>query len=74
MTFFIIWKNNKTCFALGRLVLAFGLCSGFFGLQKAFGLLQAKKSLKQPSGQNNLAAAKKGVFFFLMTHMSVHFS
>ena len=55
-----------------------------FGLRAVFGIFLAfrrpsaffrpKKSLKQPSGQNNLAAAKKVFLFFLMTHMSVHFS
>ena len=59
---------SQACFGLRAvfgIVLAFRRPSAFF---------RPKKSLKQPSGQNNLAAAKKVFLFFLMTHMSVHFS
>ena len=43
-TFFIIWKNKKSCFALARLVLAFGLFSGFFW---------PSEGLRPSSGQKN---------------------
>ena len=56
-TFFIILKNkNKNLFCFSQ--VCFGLRAVFRGFLAFRGLLQAKKSLKQPSGQNNLTAAK----------------
>ena len=67
-TFFIIWKNKKTCFALARLVLAFGLFSGFFwpseGLRPSSG---QKNPSNSPQAKTTWLQQKK---FFVLPHDS----
>ena len=48
----VMRKNKKTVFAAARLFWPEGCFWDFFGLKKAEGLLKAKKTLKQPEGQN----------------------
>jgi len=57
-------RKKKNCFALVRLVLAFGLFSGFFWI----------KDKKNPSNSPQAKQPGRSKKFFLMTHMSVHFS
>ena len=45
-------EEQKNFFAAARLFWPEGCLRDFFGLKKAEGLLKAKKSLKQPEGQN----------------------
>ena len=68
LTFFIIWKNKKTCFALARLVLDFGLFSGFFwpseGLRPSSG---QKNPSNSPQAKTTWLQQKK---FFVLPHDS----
>ena len=45
-------EQKKLSFATARLFWPEGCLRDFFGLKKAEGLLKAKKTLKQPEGQN----------------------
>ena len=45
-------EEQKKFFAAARLFWPEGCLRDFFGLKKAAGLLKAKKSRKQPEGQN----------------------
>ena len=60
-SFITIWNDKKMLFALARLVLAFGLFWDFFGLQKAFGLFQAKKFPKTALRSKQPGCSKKKV-------------
>ena len=67
-------EEKKTCFALARLVLAFGCLWDFFGLQKAFGLLQAKKIPQTAIRPKQTGCSKKSFLFFLMTYVGAFLS
>ena len=57
-------ERQKKVLCFGKVILAFGPFLGFFGLNKVFGFFRPKKSQKQASGQNDLAAAH----FFVLPH------
>ena len=57
-TFITIRNDKKIVLCFGQDFLVFGPFLGFFGLQKAFGLLQAKKIPKTALRPKNLAAAQ----------------
>ena len=66
--------TKKLFCALARIFWPSAHFWDFFGLQKAFGLLQAKKIPKTALRPKNLAAAQ--TFFFLLPHVDIvlHFN
>ena len=64
---------KKPFFAAARLLWPEGSLRDFFGLKKAEGLLKAKK-IPQTALRPKQPGCSKKKLFFLMTHMSLHFS
>ena len=73
-TFLIIWNDKKKFCALARSFWPSARFWDFFGLQKAFGLLQAKKIPK--TGLRPKWPCRSTKFFFVLPHddIVVHFS
>ena len=65
-TFLIIWKNKKYCFALARLVLAFGLEEGRRPSEGQ------KNPSNSPNAKTSLAKAKQFFLLFQMMRNVVH--
>ena len=61
---------TKKVLCFSKVILAFGPFLGFFGLKKAFGLLQAKNTHKNGLQAKNMAAAQKMFLSFLMLILS----
>ena len=74
MKIFIIWNDKKKFCALARSFWPSARFWYFFGLQKAFGLLQAKKIPK--TGLRPKWPCRSTKFFFVLPHddIVVHFS
>ena len=69
VTFLIIWKDKKKFCASARF---WDLGPGFLAFRRPSAFFRPKKSQKQASGQNDLAAAQ--FFFVLHDDIVVHFS